>query len=192
MADGEHREEWSPIPLRYVIQGHVTTETLLIPVYLLACWLCGRIMPTIALSFGVLSASVIIAALASAIPNACILHAISVHERTDHPSPWYLVPQALCLALIAAVVVMVLTGGRIQALALGLIMAVVSLVVELLMLPRSKDQVMSRAKVRENMERTRDMTHEVFADEIAHLHDEQRRKLDEENRAHGIDRIHRS
>lgn len=190
MVGDANDENWSPIPLKNVIQGHLTTGTLLIPGYLLACWLCGRILSAAAMPFGVLSAVVIVSALVSAVPNGFILHMCSVRQRTDYPKPWFLVPQALCLALIMAVAVMMAVGAPIPAVATGLVMGTVSLAVNVFMLPKNKDELLTRAQVAENIEKTRAMTREVFTDELAHVHKEQQRKLDEVNKRHGIDSLH--
>ncbi|WP_416174938.1 MAG: DUF1622 domain-containing protein [Bifidobacterium crudilactis] len=180
-------EDWSPIPLKNVIQGHLTAGALMIPVYLLACWLVGLVVVGAAVPVETLFIVVLICALVSAVPNAWILHLFSVRERTDYPAPWYLGLQAICLACIASLVMMLASHAGLPALVVGLVMGSVNLLVNLLMMPKKP---LSRQEVAQKMEQTSQMTQEVFADEISHAHEEQQRKLDEVNQKHGIDKLH--
>jgi flagellar biosynthesis component FlhA len=187
VVNSSNSEDWSPIPLKNVIQGHLTTEALMIPVYLLAGWLIGLIVASARIPFETLFIVVTLSALVGAVPNAWILHVCSARERTDDPSPWYLGLQAICLACVASVLMILVNHAGVPALAVALVMGVVSLVVNLLMMPKKP---LSRQEVAQKMEQTSQMTQEVFADEISHAHEEQQRKLDDINRKHGIDKLH--
>jgi hypothetical protein len=187
MEHGDDGEDWSPIPLRNVIQGHLTIATLMLPLYLLASWLVGLVLIGGAIPFETLFIVVVVSALVSAVPNACILHVFSVRERTDSPGRWYLGLQAVCLACIACLGMLLASHAGWSALWVGLVMGIVNLSVNLLMEPR---RPLSRQEVAEKMEETGRMTREVFADEISHVHDERQRRLDEVNRKHGVDKLH--
>lgn len=188
MAQDNNDKDWSPIPLKNVIQGHVMTEALLIPVYLLSCWLLGLLVVSAAIPFDTLFIVVVISALVSAVPCAWILHICSVRERSDYPSPWYLVPQSITLACMAFVLAILASQTGISALLVAGVMAIVNLLVNLLMMPK---KTLDRQEIAQKMEQTREMTQEVFADEISHAHEDQQHKLDKVNREHGIDTLHR-
>lgn len=183
MEHGDDGEDWSPIPLRNVIQGHLTIATLMLPLYLLASWLVGLVLIGGTVPFETLFIVVVVSALVSAVPNACILHVFSVRERTDSPGRWYLGLQAVCLACIACLGMLLASHAGWSALWVGLVMGIVNLLME-------RRKPLSWQEVVEKMEETARMTREVFAEEISHVHDERQRRLDEVNRKHGVDKLH--
>lgn len=159
----------------------------MIPAYLLACWLVGLVIAAASIPFETLFIVVVISALVSAVPNAWILHIFSVRERTDYPSLRYLGLQVVCLICIACLTTMLAARAGLAALMIGLVMGIVNLLINVLL---NSKEPLSREEVQQKMEQTRQMTQEVFADEISHVHESQQAKLDEINRKHGIDKLH--
>lgn len=190
MGAEKNDDDWSPIPLKSMVQGALITESILLPVNFLLCWLCGKIFSLTRISSSTLFGIIVFSTILGAVCSGCISYICSQRQRSDHPAPWYVAIQALCLAIIA-VVISVLSGSTyLQAVSVGLIMGIVELSVNLWVELDSHNKTLTREQVTEKIEQTQAMTQEVFADEIGHLHDAQQQKLDEVNRKHGVDKLH--
>ncbi len=191
MADETKRESWTPIPFGNVMTGYLVVNAVKCVAYLLLLWLGGLVMPRFALPFDELATSVIVAALVGAIPQAVVFRRFTLQERRDDSlSPLCPILESAVMLIVASGVGYLITRTVGTSLAVGVVMAAIDLAGGLITMPKREDQIMSREKVAENMEKTRTMTQEVFADEIAHVHGEQQRKLDETNRRYGIDKLH--
>ena len=191
MVDDMSRESWTPLPFVNVVQGHVNTGAIKCLVYLPLVWLGSIIVPGLAVSFNQLAVVVIIAALVCAIPQTLVFRWFTLREQCDGTAN-LLCPilEATVTLIIAPIIGYLITQTTRESLMVGIVMASVDLVIELLTRPRDESHIPSREQVADNMEQTRELTQEIFSDEISHVRDEQQRRLDQVNQEHGIDILH--
>lgn len=96
------------------------------------------------------------------------------------------------MSAVAVLTVAIAAHEIVPAVVIALLMGLTDLLVNLWMMPKGGQEPLTRQDVSDKMDQTRRMTKGVFAEEIADVHEAQQGKLDESNRRHGIDRIHRS
>ena len=191
MADDRSRESWTPLPFVNMVQGHVTTGAIKCLVYLPLVWLGSVIIPGFAVSFNQLAAVVIIAALMCTIPQALVFRWFTLREQCDGTTNLMCsILQVTVTLIIAPVIGYLITQTTRESLMVGVLMAAVDLLIGLLTRPRDNSQILSREQVADNMEQTRELTQEIFSDEISHARDEQQRRLDQVNQEHGINNLH--
>lgn len=191
MTEQKQSSDWTPIAFSYMLQGHLMVNTLKIVAYVGVAWIVGIVIRPAALSFGTLLAYVALSALICAIPQTFIDRLFTIREQQDSvTNPLSIVIDAFCFLIVTPIVGFVMRNTIAAIITVSLVMAVVDLAVELAML-HNDDEPVTRENFDEKVEKTRQITHDIFDEDINRINTMQQNKIDDINRKSGVDKLHK-
>lgn len=148
--------------------GHAIIALLKTPLYLFLIWLAGVLIPSTNDDFTAIFIIVVVSIIACTLVESALSLLYSVRQRQDEPHSISLV----LLVILSSLLIPGLTGWLMgnaapTVVAIMVVFAVVNAAEEIWLFPSDS---LSRAEIDEKKRQTRDMTKEVFADEIDHAH----------------------
>lgn len=172
--------EWHPLPLGNAFVGHLSIALLGTAILAIFLWAIDNVLPLNMPHIDILSA-VIVAYAAYATLGTLVDRYFSLKYRHDDPgNKVKTVLLYLVCAVSGALAGLVGSGGSWEWVGLGALIGVISFGVELTFLTEPWRDGMTRNEFRDKWDRTKDMTHEVFSEEIDDAKDRMR-----DGRKHG-------